>query len=59
MLTKERYVDAFVELIRRASAELPEDVVLALEQGREREASNSLARQALVTILDNVDLARA
>jgi len=59
MLTKERYVDTFVELIRRASAELPPDVVQALQQGRDREASDSLARQALVTILDNVDLAKA
>lgn len=59
MLTKERYVDTFLELIRRASAELPPDVVQALQQGRDREASDSLARQALVTILDNVDLARA
>ncbi len=59
MLTKERYVDTFVELIRRASTELPPDVVLALQQGREREARGSLARQALVTILDNVDLAKA
>ena len=37
MVTKERYVDTFVELIRRASAELPPDVVQALEEGRERE----------------------
>ncbi len=59
MVTKERYVDTFVELIRRASAELPPDVVQALQQGRDREASDSLARQALVTILDNVELARA
>ena len=59
MLTKERYVDTFVELIRRASTELPSDVVRALQQGREREDSDSLARQALVTILDNVDLAKA
>lgn len=59
MLTKERYVDTFVELIRRASTELPPDVVQALEQGKSREADESLARQALVTILDNVELARA
>ena len=59
MLTKERYVDTFVELIRRASAELPPDVVEALEQGRQREVDDSLARQALVTILDNIDLAKS
>ena len=59
MLTKERFVDTFVELIRRASAELPPDVVEALEQGRQREVDDSLARQALVTILDNIDLAKS
>jgi fumarate hydratase class I len=59
MLTKERYVETFVELIRRASTELPPDVVEALQAGRERESRDSLARQALVTILDNVELARA
>ncbi len=58
MLTKEQYVDTFVELIRRASTELPPDVVQALEEGREREVDDSLARRALDTILDNVDLAR-
>jgi len=36
MLTKERYVDTFVELIRRASAALPPDVVQALEKGGAR-----------------------
>jgi len=55
--TKEQYVEKFVELIRRASAQLPEDVVEALRQGREKEKQEGLARKALDTILNNVDLA--
>ena len=33
-MTKEMFVGPFVELIRRASTELPRDVVDALETGR-------------------------
>jgi fumarate hydratase class I len=57
-MTKEQYVDSFVELIRRASTHLPPDVVAALEKGREKEAPGSLAASALDTILDNVELAK-
>ena len=49
---------ADVELIRRASTHLPPDVVEALEKGKEKEAKGSLAESALVTILDNVELAK-
>ena len=52
------YTETFVELIRRASTELPADVGEALRAGREAEQSGSLATIALGTILDNVDLAR-
>lgn len=58
MLKKEQYVDKFVELIRRASTELPADVVAALRNGRAGEDAGSLAQQALDTILENVELAR-
>ena len=57
MLTREEYVDTFVELIRRASTELPKDVVKALQAGRGVESDNSLAQRALDTILTNVDIA--
>jgi fumarate hydratase class I len=57
-MTKEQYVDSFVELIRRASTHLPPDVVAALEKGREKEAPGTLAASALDTILDNVELAK-
>jgi fumarate hydratase class I len=54
----ENYTETFVELIRRASTELPAEVVEALEDGRAAEASDGLASIALGTILNNVELAR-
>jgi fumarate hydratase class I len=52
------YVETFVELIRRASTQLPADVIGAIESGKAAEADGSLAEKALDTILENVDLAR-
>lgn len=57
-MTRQQYVESFVELIRRASTELPADVVQALREGRENEEDGSLAKTALDTILDNVEMAR-
>jgi len=54
----ESYTETFVELIRRASTELPAEVVEALEDGRAAEESDGLASIALGTILNNVELAR-
>jgi len=48
----------FVELIRRTSVLLPEDVVRALERARETEPVGSSAVGALDTILKNVEMAR-
>ncbi len=58
MAQMESYTDTFVELIRRASTELPADVVNALQEGRAAEESGGLASLALDTILNNVDMAR-
>ena len=52
------YTETFVELIRRASTELPAEVVEALEAGREAETQDGLAELALGTILNNVEMAR-
>lgn len=52
-------VETFVELIRRASTQLPDDVARALEQGKAKETESGLADKALGTILENVDLARS
>jgi fumarate hydratase class I len=58
MSTPENHVEIFVELIRRASTQLPHDVETALKSGRQAESEGSLAERALGTILDNVELAR-
>jgi len=47
-----------VELIRRASTDLPPDVEKALSSAHEHEAKNSSARSVVETILKNVALAR-
>lgn len=49
----------FVELIRRAACCLPQDVILALEQARDREDPHSNAASALRDILANCGLAEA
>lgn len=50
--------EAFAELVRRASSDLPEDVEEALLEARGREEAGSAAESALGTILDNVRMAR-
>ncbi len=50
--------NSMLELIRRTSADLPRDVVLALRRARRREQPGSPARWALEGILDNIALAR-
>lgn len=48
---------ALLELVRRTATDLPEDVVQAIREAREREAGGSAARSAMDTILEDVDLA--
>lgn len=50
--------EAFVELIRRTSTDLPPDVERALKTAREVEDEGSAAAGALESILENVILAR-
>ena len=50
--------NAFVELIRRASTQLPADMERALREARDKEESGSAAQGALDTIIENVDMAR-
>lgn len=47
-----------LELIRRTSAELPTDVVRAVEKGARREQPGSNARYALEVIRDNIIMAK-
>jgi fumarate hydratase class I len=51
--------NAFVELIRRASTELPADMERALHEARDKEESGSAAQGALDTIIQNVEMSRA
>lgn len=50
--------DAFVELIRRAATELPEDMKKALREAKEKEEPGSAAEGALDTIIKNIEMAR-
>jgi len=51
-------VEAFLELVRKAATDLPQDMVEALERGKAQEKEGSAAEQALETILQNVEMAR-
>lgn len=50
--------DSLVELIRRASAEIPEDVHRAILQSLEREKQGTIAESAMKIIERNIELAR-
>ncbi len=50
--------DSFVELLRRASTDLPPDVENALKEAYEKEEEGTPAKSVLRTILENVKLAR-
>ncbi len=54
----ENLMEPLVELVRRASTELPADVEAALRAAAAREEPGSAAAGALETILENVALAR-
>jgi fumarate hydratase class I len=50
--------DTFIEIIRKTSAELPKDVVKAIEAGRKQEAEGSRGNYALGIIEKNIGLAK-
>ena len=52
------FTEHFVELIRRASTDLPADVEKSLKEAREREEPNSAAQGAVDTILENIGMSR-
>jgi len=47
-----------LELIRRTSSRLPDDVVRVIEKGWRKEAKDSTAKYALKVIVDNIHMAR-
>ena len=48
----------FLELIRRSSTDLPQDVEAALVRGRDAEAAGSSSKGVINNILENVKMAR-
>jgi fumarate hydratase, class I len=54
----ETLIDQVVELIKRASTDLPPDVVEALRQARDKESGGSMQANTFETILKNIDMAR-
>jgi fumarate hydratase class I len=54
----ENLVPHFIELIRRASTDLPADMEIALRRARANEDPDSAAQTALDAILENVQLSR-
>lgn len=55
---KKQLVESILEIIRKTSAELPKDVVQALQENRKKEAENSRALYAMKVIEKNIDLAK-
>jgi fumarate hydratase class I len=53
----EQWAKLLVDVIARATAQLPEDVTQAIRLGRTREAEGSLAAMALDAVLKNAELA--
>jgi fumarate hydratase class I len=54
----DRFRDSVVELIRKASCELPADVIQAMEKGRDSEAEGSAAKSVLSYMLKNARAAQ-
>ncbi len=50
--------DSLVEVIRKTSAELPNDVFESIESGRKQEQEGSSAKYAMNIICDNVEIAK-
>ena len=50
--------DALVEIIRKTSSELPDDIIDSLEEGKKKEQKDSSAEYAMGIIAENVVLAR-
>ncbi len=58
MAGPEQWTEHFVNVIARASSQLPPDVVDALRRGRDAEAPDSLAQKALDSVLKNIEVAK-
>lgn len=56
--TQKQFLETCVEIIRKTSAELPDDVIRTLESGRKQEAQDSRGQYAMNIIKDNISLAK-
>jgi fumarate hydratase class I len=54
----QRLRESFLEIIRKTSAELPADVIRAIDAGRSRETPDSNALWAMQVIGENIELAK-
>ncbi len=55
---QKKFFDSLVEVIRKTSTELPDDVVRAIEAGKSKESEDSSAKYAMEIITDNIGLAK-
>ncbi len=55
---QKKFHDTVVEIIRKTSAELPKDVIEAVQQGRQAEAEASRGKYAMNIICDNIEMAK-
>jgi fumarate hydratase class I len=56
-ISEEEFENAAMELVRRTSAKLPDDVVEAIKRNRDMEAPGSRAQRTLDSILKNIEMA--
>ncbi len=55
---QKKFEEAFVEIIRKTSVDLPQDVLDAIKQGTQQEAAGSRGEYAMKIIQKNTDLAK-
>jgi fumarate hydratase class I len=55
---QKKFFESLIEVIRKTSTELPEDVVRAIEAGKAVEAEGTSAKYAMGIITDNIGLAK-
>lgn len=55
---QKKLFESLIELIRKTSTELPDDVVKAIEEGKAVEATGSRGKYAMEIITDNIGLAK-
>jgi fumarate hydratase class I len=56
-ISEEEFENAALELVRRTSAKLPDDVVEAIKRSRETEVPDSRAQRTFDSILKNIEMA--